>query len=683
MVDNLTLLDALRHLFPLSGGPSDRAPYTAMEPTVSRRRALAGFARRPDRIHYARPPLYPFDIFAISAYLLERSGAYHHIRPADRIADDAGRAVRRVLTLDAAFAAEARKLAGIWERGGGRTRRSGVIDLGMLSRQLAPVHGLWRELFGRYGREPVFREMREDEPPPEWWTVALKLLIISDEACRGVGFLPFVSPHARATDQKWFEYEANVKWYKGQAERHKRDLDLADGVMVEDRLEVEGIITLSTARADVVCVLPKSRTTAVGCTLRSLTHHLALLPPQGIARGRWMPRMIHDAGSYDTEFNVLLVPFPYSITAAAFRAAQKGSGRRDAPNFFEVDQTWIPQDRLAFERFLPLFESFLLALAAAAKCRDRQAPDIHAVIFPELSLNFEVFRRLQDRLASHFPELELLIAGISDNGKGTKGNFVAVTSYERDRKSRRKGAGAEPRETQATELLFVSEQVREKHHRWKLGRQQIEDYGLIGGLNPAYDWWEDLTLLSRRVDFTVFRSSSVIAAMICEDLARVDPCQQLLRAIGPNIVVSLLMDAPQYPSRWPARYASVLAEDPGSAVLTFTSRALMTHQHLNGHFKSHDGDDRVVGLWRDDFFGRFEPIKCPNEAHGVLLKLFSRQLTDYSLDGRGDDTSVSWHFASQAPLVIENVDARFAEVLGAEDLRLRRKPATVERDRQG
>jgi 5-methylcytosine-specific restriction enzyme A len=44
-----------------------------------------------------------------------------------------------------------------------------------------------------------------------------------------------------------------------------------------------------------------------------------------------------------------------------------------------------------------------------------------------------------------------------------------------------------------------------------------------------------------------------------------------MRSVGPNLVVALLMDGPQLTARWPARYASVLADDPGSSVLTLTS----------------------------------------------------------------------------------------------------------------
>jgi len=53
----------------------------------------------------------------------------------------------------------------------------------------------------------------------------------------------------------------------------------------------------------------------------------------------------------------------------------------------------------------------------------------------------------------------------------------------------------------------------------------------------------------------------VLTVLICEDLARLDPVNDLVRAVGPNLVMSLLMDGPQLTTRWPARYATVLADD--------------------------------------------------------------------------------------------------------------------------
>jgi hypothetical protein len=209
-----------------------------------------------------------------------------------------------------------------------------------------------------------------------------------------------------------------------------------------------------------------------------------------------------------------------------------------------------------------------------------------------------------------------------------------------------------------------------------LDRGQLDAYRLAGALNPKLNWWERIDLLSRRVDFTAFRERSVLAAMICEDLARVDPCQALLRSVGPNLVVALLMDAPQRTDRWPARYATVLAEDPGCAVLTFTSRALMTRQHLEAVHPSKDGKDRIIGLWKDDFHGKPEPLHCPIDCQAVWLKLWSSGVTDFTLDGREDPHGRSWVYGKHVPIKIDRAHDRYPEIMGQADARACRQPAT-------
>jgi hypothetical protein len=60
----------------------------------------------------------------------------------------------------------------------------------------------------------------------------------------------------------------------------------------------------------------------------------------------------------------------------------------------------------------------------------------------------------------------------------------------------------------------------------------------------------------------------VIASLVCEDLAHNDDIAQLIRSVGPTAVIVGLLDGPQPTSRWASRYASVLADDPWSAVLS-------------------------------------------------------------------------------------------------------------------
>ena len=300
---------------------------------------------------------------------------------------------------------------------------------------------------------------------------------------------------------------------------------------------------------------------------------------------------------------------------------------------------------------------FIAELADVARI-SHYANEIHAIVLPEYALSYPVFHLLQERLRDQFAQLELFVSGLSQDQTLRKGNFVAVSTFGDVIENKRR-------------IPTVYTTIREKHHRWRLDGSQIRAYGLEGVLNTGIEWWEDIDLMSRRVDFSVFRQTSTLSVMICEDLARVDPCQELLRAVGPNLVFALLMDGPQLPTRWPARYATILSEDPGCSVLTLTSRALMTLQHHNKRQRSKCDEDRVIGLWRDDGQPAPVPIICPNDCHGVWLRVFGLQVTDLSFDGRDDGSALSWRYAEQKPLALDAVDTRYGPLLGRQDRALR------------
>ena len=106
-----------------------------------------------------------------------------------------------------------------------------------------------------------------------------------------------------------------------------------------------------------------------------------------------------------------------------------------------------------------------------------------------------------------------------------------------------------------------------KHHRWSLEESQVLQYHLGGALHPSLRWWETMEVPRRAVQFLEIGGGITIVAVVCEDLARLDAVADLLRTVGPTLVLTVLLDGPQLASRWTARYASVLADDPGSAVL--------------------------------------------------------------------------------------------------------------------
>lgn len=608
---------------------------------------------------YAMPPLSPFDLFAIAGYLLELSGAYHHIIPGPRIRgrrqlpDD----VRCQLSISATELKACRDLAHIWRR---ELDKKVHEPLALRRDELRVVMRMWDVLIGKFGLTPVYFEHDPKAEAPRWWRIAILLFIIADEACVGAGF----ELVADSVDEPrlWFMADmeqylsdrmAEIKQDKAKTAAHQPTTEPGDQAFEP----LDWYDTLSDARPDILCVLPKARTTPVGCTLRSLSHHLAILPPRGISNAQWVPRY-RNIAKHDfkepNDFNLLLVPFPYTITPSEFVVADGDDHTTRDWGFFDVKQTWLHGYGGPFQRRKVVSLLAELIERLARKALKAGANRVDAIVFPELAFDKKIFDELIPRIKSKLPDVRYIIAGLSADNVGRPGNFVCVAALKDD---------ASPDIT-----------LREKHHRWKLDRPQIEAYGLEGVLDPRRSWWEQISLASRRVDFQVFQRGSVMAAMICEDLARVDPCQELLRAIGPNLVIALLMDAPQMKTRWPARYATVLAEDPGSSVLTLTSRGLMTHQAVTGILTRMGLNyDPVIALWRDNHHGTPFEIRCPIEAHGVWLKLWGAPARDLSIDGRVDDSAVGWIHARHEALAIDNVDRDFAHIIGPDDIKLRNR----------
>jgi hypothetical protein len=129
-------------------------------------------------------------------------------------------------------------------------------------------------------------------------------------------------------------------------------------------------------------------------------------------------------------------------------------------------------------------------------------------------------------------------------------------------------------------------------------------------------------------------------------------------SIGPNLVVALLMDSAQIKERWPARYATVLAEDPGSSVLTVTSRALIDRVNAEGEW----GSSNAIALWRDDS-GHLRSIQAPPTADAVLLTLAGDRRKEKTLDGRESPRSVvSWRYHGQQPVVARAEDGLRAKM---------------------
>ncbi len=531
---------------------------------------------------FARAPFLPADIFAYTGHLLERSGAYHHVAP--ELQEPTVGNYRKIV-VDATMRARAAKLGAEWlQQPLGEGRRLPNVP--------SAVDDLWRSL-SKYKKEKVFHPYRDQAPAPAWWSICLELFMIADEASQGVGF----------SDDNPF--------YSIVAGGYVRE-DLESGNVF--RRVQRAPFSLSTAAEDLLCVQAKARTPSIGCTLRSLSHHLALLPPRGQVRARWVEPPFGSTTKEDDEsLGLLLVPFPYGVVDDCFRPAGLDPGGKWG--WFDTEQMWLPKDD-DHRRRRALIDFILSLLSSARSSGER----VDAVVLPELALNHAQFMGLARELAKD-GQIDFLISGLSGDQHGRPGNFVGIVPFFLL-------GDARSAEITGWDRLVL---IREKHHRWKLDSNQIDAYALKA-LDRTKNWWERLDILTRSLDILVYRGKTTITTLICEDLARVDPCQALVRAVGPNLLIALLMDGPQFGARWPGRYATVLAEDPGVSVLTFTSFGLIARQNDAGHYDQACS----VGLWKDEITG-IKKLELPREADALLLNLRGNSKCEYTLDGRPDN----------------------------------------------
>jgi hypothetical protein len=343
-----------------------------------------------------------------------------------------------------------------------------------------------------------------------------------------------------------------------------------------------------------VRVLPKMHTPQTGLTIRSFSHHLALCGTDEM-RPEWVAV---PSNPRKHRLNLLLVPWPYVVKRDQFEQASGKFGMPAKYGFFEYHPLSVgstPEAKLE------------QILQRAVK----RGFAIDGVILPELALTLPQYRSVSDIVLSR---KSFLIAGVSapTGSSGETGNYVYFDI--------------------PLPNTHHSVKIRQaKHHRWRLDSWQIEHYGLGKVLNPKKLWWEHIPVEDRRLHIVAMRPWLTISVLICEDLARPDPVGDLLRAVGPNLVVSLLLDGPQLPHRWSGRYAMALADDPGCSVLTLTSLGMAQLGNPPGKTAPRD-----VGLWKDGQSGKVQKIELPSKREAVILEVDIQETEEFTADGRSD-----------------------------------------------
>ncbi|SAL59788.1 hypothetical protein [Caballeronia humi] len=553
----MRIIDLIHHLLPAGTD----AAYLVEAPTKEALNRPGGI--RATYPSYTLCPIWPPDLFAVTGLIIDLSGCYTEASP-DRAA----------LRQHEVYIEDVRVIATSWES--------------MLSPP-KEVEALWRELVSFHGQVAISDICRNKSAV----ATLLKLFAIADEASMGMGW------DASASGEALTEFASIVM------------LNSLHGAEPPFKLPYWPTSLAGMVSPDVVIVLPKAITTTKGCTIRSLSHHLALLPCRSTIEPSWS--LVSRDRSDATDIRLLLIPFPFEVSDNCFRLSvpkTKLANGTSFAAFFELEQKWLTDvdGRISGKQ---LAKDLVLPLVEQAKAKAGGVVP-HGIVLPECALSADVAKELVEAIAS------------------TGVEFVTTGVLDFDSNSRRWL-------NQAKTFAYVGslgavELTQNKHHRWRIDKVQATQYGLDFDPDPSNDqWWEDIGVTHRTLPFYAIRADMTMVTLICEDLARMDPAMNAIRAVGPNLVIALLMDGPQSAKRWPGRYAGVLADEPGCAVLTLTCAAMMDRSNRGWTGDVH----RTVALG-SQADGRKEEIELSENATGMLLVVTSQSKHQTTLDNRSD-----------------------------------------------
>ena len=405
----------------------------------------------------------------------------------------------------------------------------------------------------------------------------LTLHAIADEACSGLGIA------LDALDETGSRYRARC-----------RELLARTG-------------SLARVPSTFLRVLPKERTPASGTSSRSLSRYVCLLGPGVDVQRFKFPCRRWGTGPRADHINFLLLPWPLRVRETDFRPLEESVHRmaREPYGLFE----FAPAERLD----LDLVERVLLAA-------QDEVDSVDVVFLPESAVDETEIVGLEALLDRY--GVIALMAGVRQRSRQPgrlSGNWVHI--------------GVNPRLVKGAPLLGASAtewfHVRQnKHHRWSLDERQITQYHLGGALHPRVRWSEATEVPRKSLGVLEFGEGLTVVGVVCEDLAQIDQVAEIVRSIGPSAVYAPLLDGPQLNSRWAARYASVLADDPGSSVLTLTSFGMAQRSRPGSRAPS-----PIVALCKDPLRETRE-IALESGAEGVLMTMCLEQTMRRTSDGR-------------------------------------------------
>ncbi|WP_421278824.1 hypothetical protein [Aeromonas veronii] len=357
---------------------------------------------------------------------------------------------------------------------------------------------------------------------------------------------------------------------------------------------------LSDAHGKLGFITLKSSVPQSGLTINNLTQYLTSIKPS--VKPKIVVNKFQRNGFNKKSLNILLLPWPNEIKPSFFKESKK---------VFDIDMN----DFFGFFSYAPETtpsDTYILSAIEAAQLR---AGAIDLIVFPECALSERVFDRFTNILYKKFGEdAPSILSGIYCDLNGEQKN--------------------------SAKLSFIGETKKydsieqKKHHRWFLDKNQLRNYNLATSLDPDRKWWEDMNVERRNLLMLHSANGLKLCPLICEDLARQEPVAQSVRSVGPNLVISLLLDGPQISQRWPGKYSAVLSDDPGSSVLSFTSLGMTLRSTGLGNPPS-----RAVALWSEPQKGS-ETLNVDEGAIGIVMELEIKNEDMWSMDGRNKEKPV-------------------------------------------
>ncbi|MEI7247944.1 hypothetical protein WCT80_17530 [Pectobacterium carotovorum] len=344
----------------------------------------------------------------------------------------------------------------------------------------------------------------------------------------------------------------------------------------------------------------KYNTPQSGLTLNNLTQNLTYIKPavKYTHNINKVEKIKHEKNNY----NILVIPWPFNVKDEYFTSSTiVNKNMDDYFDFFD----YHPTDEFEMKHFL----SFILSAL-------KRVGTIDLIVFPECAISEHQFNTFTNKLYEIFNKNSpSLLSGVYGKN-GENGINSAVLGFVGE------------------DRLAFNKIVQEKHHRWFLDRNQLRNYNLAASLNPGKKWWENIAVGKRKLTTLETADGVILCPLVCEDLARQEPVAQAVRAVGPNLVVSLLLDGPQIAQRWPGKYAAVLSDDPGCSVLSVTALGMTQRATGLGHAPSRD-----IALWSEP--GKpSETLQVTSESGSLVLELELESVKMWSLDGRAEEKPI-------------------------------------------